>query len=165
VRWLVIFVLLIIAGFLQGCSTLEKRINKAKVVARENPNSFASFCVESFPVKEKFIKGKDSIVIDTLIQEKIVKVPVIIKGDTTYVDVKCPKATTVYKTVVRIDTVIKEDTAKLADLRQQIDKSNKDYKEKDLSLQKALKSSTSRLYWIIGLAILALLAIVIIFKK
>lgn len=41
--------------FLVGCSAqnkLERKINKAKVVAYENPESFADLCARLFPVKD-----------------------------------------------------------------------------------------------------------------
>lgn len=49
--WL-IWALLVIAGCVQSCSTLEKRISKAKVIAYENPSYFADFCSKVFPVKD-----------------------------------------------------------------------------------------------------------------
>lgn len=51
VFWIIgMFILL--AGCLQSCVTLEKKIAKAKVVAYQNPNEFADVCATLYPIKE-----------------------------------------------------------------------------------------------------------------
>jgi gamma-glutamylcyclotransferase (GGCT)/AIG2-like uncharacterized protein YtfP len=161
--WFFFFLVLFSLG-LCSCSTLEKKISKAKVIAYENPKSFAEFCATTFPVTEKLIKGKDSLRVDTLIEEKVVKVPVYIDGDTIYVAAKCPKNKTIVNTVYRTDTLVKENTAKLDDLRQSYDKLDKSYKELLISKEKSDNKAVARLYWILGLGLLAVMAIYMLVK-
>lgn len=81
---------------------------------------WASECANRYPVKTEIIQGKESIKIDTA----------YIKGDSIPCDgtikyVKCPpsKTITVYKD--RVDTVVKENTAKISSLQQE----NKELKD------------------------------------
>ena len=153
-KWFCLWaIILLIAGCLQSCSTLEKRIAKAKLVAVENPNSFASLCGQLFPVKEVFIKGKDSVRIDSVTKTNTITVTRVIKGDTVYIDVDCPKEKVVTRTVIRTDTVVKENTANLKTLGVKYDELNTKYVKSEQSLSDAEKSAKNRIWWIVGLAL------------
>lgn len=164
--WLMAFILLL-AGFLQSCSTLEKRIGKAKLVAYENPASFSEFCAQIYPAKEKYIKGRDSIRVDTITikGDSVVCPPTVnSKGDTLYVKVKCPDVKTLTKYINRVDTIEKIDSArvftlsnKLSDLQASFTAEKKDKEEWQSKAQ-------SRWWWNIGLG-LALAVLVFLWLR
>lgn len=160
-RWAIMWLMLalFILGMCQSCSTLEKRIGKAKVLAYEHPNEFASFCADKFPVKENVIKGKDSIRTDTVVEEKIVRVPVVVKGDTVYVEAKCPKSNTVTRTVTRTDTVVKENTAKTIAMQLEMSKMNNELVKERTLREGAEKGSKSKNWWMVGLGLLLLASV------
>lgn len=160
-----VFILVLLALCLTSCATLEKRISKAKVLAYEHPKEFAGFCSDAFPVKEKYIKGKDSLRIDTVTEEKIVKVPVIIKGDTIYVDAKCPQSKVVTNTVYRTDTLVKENTAKITALEYSKSKIDTELTITKDKLTEAKKSANTRLWILIGMAGAIVALIVLLFRK
>lgn len=146
----ILLILMLIAGLIQSCKVSEqKKIDKAKIVALNHPNEFAQICAQLFPVRESFIKGKDSIVRDTLYEEKVVKVPVVVKGDTIFVDAKCPKTKTLTNTVYRTDTLFKENTAKLKALENLYNKRG-DELNKTKTLLTEAKLSSGQKNWVIG---------------
>lgn len=164
--WGLIAGLLLISGLLQSCKVTEqKKIDKARIVALDHPESFADICSKLFPVNEKLIKGKDSLRIDTLIEEKIVKVPVVVKGDTIYVDAKCPKIKVVTNTIYRTDTLVQESTSKLKALQVVYDKKAKDYEDEKLLLETAEKTARNRLWYCVGLALLLAGMIILKLRK
>lgn len=151
--WLV-WALLLIAGCLQSCSTLEKKISKAKVVMSDNPKEFAQLASVLYPSEIRYFKGKDSLVTDTVYQEKMVRVPVVVKGDTVYVEVKCPKEKVINRTVVRVDTVREVDGKKLASKEVELGVVSKDLIKKETLLIEAKKASSIKTWVIVGLGLL-----------
>lgn len=114
--WLAVVILALVAGFLQSCSTLEKRIAKAKVVAYENPKSFSEFCGTMFPVATKYVKGKDSIVTRTVtVNGDSIECPEVKdkNGKMVTPKVKCPDVKYIDTGSVRVDTAYIENTAKI----------------------------------------------------
>lgn len=149
------FSLLLLALFLFSCGT-QRNIDKAKAIAYQHPKEFAEFCATVYPVKEVFIKGKDSII----------NREVIIKGDSIECPkvngivnkVKCPDAKIINRDIYRVDTLIKENTAKISDL------TNDKYKLEQ-ELKKVKENASNRLYAIIGLSILLCGLIFVFIKK
>lgn len=127
--------LLLISLLFSSCYTAKKANNQVVKAQSQYPDIVASNCAKFYPVKEKievketYIKGKDSIIIDTvevdcndtIYKDKIVKIPIV-------------------KEVYRVDTFLKieakesENTALASSLRIDIDKAKKEvevYKYKD----------------------------------
>ena len=138
-----ILIFIFIMVILSAC-TLKKKIAKAKKVAYENPIEFAEFCANLFPVKEVYVKGKDSIIERTLtVKGDSIPCP-IVQGKITYV--KCPDAKVIYRDVYRTDTIVKENTARLTDLNNKI-------AILDSSLKTIKETASKRLWWLISLFI------------
>ncbi len=123
-------VLLVILG---ACTTPRKAVD---VLSRpKNEPTAAAFCSQKYPVKETYIQGDSVIKYDTLwgvVTDTMISEPqVIVYTDT----VRVPKL--IIKTVTRIDTVKKEDSAKISVLNSQIaelGKSNRILSEKNAEI-------------------------------
>lgn len=166
--WLAVAILPLVAGFLQSCSTLEKRIAKAKVVAYENPKSFSEFCGTMFPVATKYIKGKDSIVTRTVtVKGDSIECPTVEdkNGNMVTTKVKCPDVNVPCKEVVRVDTIKEESTAKLEAERVRYDKKVEELSKSEKERLEAVKSANTRLWWIIGITVAFAIAIVLRIKR
>lgn len=159
-----VFVFVCLALCLTSCATLEKRINKAKVLAYEHQKEFAGFCSDAFPMKEKYIKGKDSIITKT----------VTIKGDTIpcppnengeIVKVICPDVKYIDTGSVRVDTAYIENTAKITALEHSKNKIDTELTITKDKLTEANKSANTRLWILIGMAVAIVALIVLLFRK
>jgi PBP1b-binding outer membrane lipoprotein LpoB len=161
----ILLIILFILGMLQSCKVSEqKKIDKAKIVAINHPNDFASICSQLFPVKESFIKGKDSIRTDTVTKTNTVTVTRVIKGDTVRVDVECPKEKVITRYVNRTDTVIKENTAKLEAVQIEFSKQNSLLNKTADELTEAKNASNKKNWWIGAFAFLFIGAIFVMWK-
>lgn len=110
-------IIILIGLIFLGCST-EKKFQKNKAKAEnfyiEYPQELAKICSFKFPVTEKYIPGKEIVKTDTI---------TVIKKDLVYIDcekqenkgklVKCPDCKEIVRYVekIRIDTIVKENTA------------------------------------------------------
>jgi uncharacterized protein YceK len=134
----IIVALLILFMFtLGGCST-AKKLDKARQLFNNHPKEQAEMCAESFIVKERVIQGKDSIIFDTLyVGENTFDTLTETIRDTVYRTVtKTLPAKTFTKTVIRVDTIEKENTARVRAcelsediLRTDLRKAEADYKD------------------------------------
>lgn len=166
--WLAVVVLLLVAGFLQSCSTLEKRIAKAKIVAYENPKSFSEFCGTMFPVATKHVKGKDSIVTRTItVKGDSIECPTVEdkNGNMVTPKGKCPDVNVPCKEGIRVDTVFRENTAKLEAERLRYDKKVDELSKSEKERLEAVKSANTRLWWIISISVAFAIAIVLRIKR
>lgn len=141
-----------IALMLTSCSTLEKKIEKAKSVAYANPKSFAEFCGNVYPPKESYIKGKDSTIVDTLVRRDTVTVFITGKdGRIDTVKLPCPPCKGITKTIFRTDTVKQENTAKLEAVMNDKMKFEQMYALENKARLEAGKTAKNRLWYLIGL--------------
>lgn len=135
---------LLIITALASCSTAKrtaKKIEKAKAVAIANPGAFAGICAVLFPVRDSLIKGDTVTVVDTVHATDIIIDTVRIPGNnlnavnyphnpqgSIYVDTvvitKTLPARTIYKTSVRVDTLVRRDRATEVALEEQLKESN-----------------------------------------
>lgn len=155
-RWWIFVILLLIMG-LAGCSTLPKRIEKAKGLMASNPNEFASLASTLYPPKTVYVKGKDSIRLDTVREEKVVTDTIYHKGDTIYRTVKCPQSEVRTITVTRTDTLKTGNTARELFLANSLIKLDKDL-TRERTLREEAESSSKTKTWVmicIGLLLLA----------
>lgn len=107
---------LLIFLIFSGCMTPKKAVD---VLNRpKNEPEAAEFCANKYPVQDTYIKGDSVIRYDTLwglVTDTLISEPqVIVYTDT----VRVPKLVT--KTIVRTDTVYRENTAKVSVLNSQI---------------------------------------------
>lgn len=127
--WILILVLT------AGCATTEK---KAKSYYLNNKDKLAELCMDCFPVKQDYIKGKDIYLpSDTVF---IKGDSVVVQGacpDGTKVNVKCPPSDTlkVYIPIMRIDTITKVDSAAIFYWQKEFKKS--DIEKNKLVINKA----------------------------
>lgn len=94
---------------LSGCMT-QNKFNKA---ADKHPDWLALECAETFPVQEKYIEGKRDTL--TLTNTRVDTVTVITErdGKPYPVRVACPACNETIRTIVRTDTIVKQDSAKI----------------------------------------------------
>lgn len=145
----VIGLLVLLGGCLQSCVT-QRKVEK---YLNNNPLFASEWCGTKYPVKERLIKGKDSIIEKTVeVKGDSVDCPPQVKGnDTIRVKVKCPDQKIVYHNVYRTDTVEKENTAKLNALQLRYNELVKNYAvEKDNRLE-AEYDAKKWMWWFIGL--------------
>lgn len=158
---LAIGMFILIAGCLQSCVTVEKKIRKAQGVAYQYPERFADFCAKAYPVVPQYIKGKDSVIEKTItVKGDSIPCPPNEKGEV--VRVKCPDAKIVYNDRWRVDTVVKENTAKLEALKQSKSEVDNELAE---TKKKLAEVTESRKNWrLFGWIVLGSVAIVILFR-
>jgi len=101
-----------------SCTTERKATNWMIT----HPDVLSSICAAEYPVKTEYIKGEEITRIDTtIIQGYSIPCPEVKQGvDKVYV--KCPPSKTIIKEITRIDTIIKENTAKVSSLGYQLSK-------------------------------------------
>lgn len=139
------FIFLVLLIVMSGCMTAKKREDIFYRYTREHPEKLLELCP---PINETIRVGKSDTVtrVDTLIISK--KVPVPVGADS----VECPdvKERTVYKTIIRTDTLVQENTAQIEVLRLQIKE-----KERITVLLDESKKTARNWKWVsIGLIVL-----------
>lgn len=116
-RYLLISILL-----LSACAS---RKEKAAAFFRQNPGQIAVLCADAFPIKERLISGKEIIQMDTAkTAALLVPCPPHYGQKTAFIS--CPGSKVVTRKVFRTDTLIKENTARISYLSDQLLKSNYD---------------------------------------
>lgn len=113
---MVIMTTMLVIGCLTSCNP-QKKIQKAERVLKD-ANALAKICADEFPIKETFVKGDSVVIFDTLyVGENVFDTLYETKNDTvTKFVVKTLPAKIITKTVRVTDTIIKENTARVADL-------------------------------------------------
>lgn len=102
-------------------------------------------CAKRYPVKETFIHGKDYFHTDTLKGDCV-----IVNCDPIILKAKCPPTLTITKTINRTDTIVKENSAKLALLDRQRDEAiqtSKDCLKLAQNSLEAAKKLNKQLKW------------------
>lgn len=119
-----IIVMMLVA--IGGCSTpqsINKRVHrkaeKAKAFLKEN-YLLPKICADEFPVKTEYIKGDSVVHFDTLYVEGIIY-DTVTQNDTVYITRSLP-GKVINKTIYRTDTLVKENTARIAAMQIEIDK-------------------------------------------
>jgi len=101
-----------------GCYTRQKATSQFSRAAVAYPELPADYCARTYPPHDSLIKGKDSLVIDTvIINGVIVKTDTVKFKDTVRITktVTLP-AQVITKTITRVDTIEKESTGLKAKL-------------------------------------------------
>lgn len=183
--------IILLALLLFGCSAEKKRlrqVEKAKIVAYQNPKDFAEFCATVYPVKDsigepiiKYVKADNKEYSDTIdslisalnrINEKVEKDTTasakVYKNEIANLSKQLSDFKKAYKpcipdTVFRDNVIYKENTAKIVDLTNKLASVSEELKQSKLSDEKHEKLAQKRLFWIVGL--MAFIACYFIFLK
>lgn len=106
------YLLILTTFFLAGCLTPKKAMQKL-----DSSGKGSEYCATRFPVKTEYIKGDSVVSFDTIYQyvdgEPIFDTIYNVTRDTVFVTKQVPVTKYITKTVLRIDTVVKENTAAL----------------------------------------------------
>lgn len=154
--------ILLLMATLISCG-VEKKIRKAQAVAYQYPQEFASFCSTTYPVIPTYIKGKDSVVYHTeTIKGDSIPCPPI-EGKSTFV--KCPDIKVQYRDVFRVDTIEKENTAKISDLSHKLASVTKYNNKLNDDIEKQKERNRKLLFWLISVSIILIGSIVLKVRK
>jgi hypothetical protein len=115
------YILISLLTLLFGCASQQTKIDRASRLLRANNGQLASLCAEQFPIRERFISGKEIIKADT-INVAGIHVPCPALPDQEPVFVKCPDGKKIIKTVYKTDTLERENTAKIVYLSTRLEK-------------------------------------------
>jgi len=141
--------------FIVGCATTEK---KAKNYYLDHKDELAKLCMDCFPPKVEYIKGKDVY----LPQDTV-----IAKGDTVFVQGDCPDGSKIklkyaardtmkiYIPILRIDTITRADSAAIKYWQEEFRKSDKSKNQLIIDKASEIESKKEWRKWalILGAAI------------
>jgi len=152
------YLLILTTFFLAGCLTPKKAMLKL-----DSSGKGSEYCAIRFPVKTEYIKGDSVVSFDTIYQyvdaEPIFDTIYNVTRDTVFVTKQVPVTKYITKTVLRIDTVVKENTAALDVANKRInalEAENGLIRQANDMLQARLdkaKKQRNTAYWLILLAI------------
>jgi len=125
-----LFLLLILAS----CNP-QKKLFKALDELQKHPIESAKYCADKYPVKDTTIY-RDSVKFDTLYMGEYVFDTTVVK-DTVYITKTVPK--TITKTVTQVKEVLRENTARIEQLRLQYEKCEAKYQALFLDYEKSVK--------------------------
>lgn len=155
------YLLILTTFFLAGCLTPKKAMQKL-----DSSGKGSEYCATRFPVKTEYIKGDSVVSFDTIYQyvdgEPIFDTIYNVTRDTVLVTKQVPVIKYITKTITRIDTVIKESTAKLDTANRRINAlqaENGLIRQANDMLQAKLdkaKKQRNTAYWLIILLFVAL---------
>lgn len=120
-KWLGGLVVLVVAT---GCMTKKNAVEYVRVT----PKVSAPLCAELYPVKNIFIPGEDRVVTDTMtVTDTISNTYRIVENDTVFITKHIPTIQTITRTITKIDTIVKVDSAAMVAARQESEKIVQDY--------------------------------------
>jgi hypothetical protein len=128
-----------------GCTTQKKAVRWMN----EHPVVLAELCNDQYPVKETFVKGQTIYETDTLIEPGL-----IIQADPILLKVKCPPSKTIKVIERRTDTIMKENTAKLRLVLNDLSNLNTEVETE----RKRTQAANSRFVWAICLGLVGIVA-------
>ncbi len=140
-----------VAISITSCATQERQQFRAEKYFNQHPKELAELCSDKYPVKEETVAGEPVVTVDTVTKTDTVTVEAECP-DGTKAMVKCPPNTinTIHEKVTVTDTVYKENTAKYAAVRIELDEANDELKD-------SKEIAKNRLHWNIGLGIVVVL--------
>lgn len=109
-------------------SSCASRQQKAANFFRQNPNQLAEVCADLFPIRERVIPGALITKTDTTTLAGIILPCPPADGEKT-VFISCPGTKKVTQVTTRTDTVIKENTARIAELSGRLFNTAHDYEK------------------------------------
>ena len=121
---------------------------------------WANECATRYPIKEKIVKGETVYYTDTIIEPGL-----IIQADPILLKVKCPDSKIITKTINRVDTIIKTNTAEISLYKREKEASDTKYyneQEKRFTAEETAQKSNRQRNAAAGIA---LAFIIITFRK
>lgn len=113
------YILPCLAALLCSCASQRSKIERASTLLRANHGQLAPLCAEQFPIRERFISGKEIIKTDTLrLSGQTFPCPPILGKKTGFI--RCPDSQKVTKVVTKTDTIERENTAQIAYLNNRL---------------------------------------------
>lgn len=109
-------------------SSCASRQQKAADFFHQNPNQLAEVCADLFPIKERIILGKETTKTDT-VQQAGMLLPCPPADGKKTVFISCPGTKKVTQATTRTDTIIKENTARIAELSGRLFNTAHDYEK------------------------------------
>ncbi|MEA5426798.1 hypothetical protein [Arcicella lustrica] len=125
-----------------GCISEKKARKIADEYYKNSPGEFAQKCADTFPIHSQYIEGITIVRKDTTIEKGI-----LLDCPEQQKTLRCPDSKTIYIKTVRVDTVVKENTAKVELLSIRLQETNKvmlDGVKLNLSLQNKIEESKKK---------------------
>ena len=142
---------MLLIGVFSSCNP-QRKIQKAERVLKDN-NALAKICADEFPVKEIYIKGDSVLTLDTLyIGGEVVYDTVETKDTVTITITKTLPAKVITKTILVTDTVVKENTARVADLTNIVNKKDTEIAVLQADRDNWKAKAKQRFWWLMVLA-------------
>jgi hypothetical protein len=108
-------VFMFLLSLLSSCASQQKQADGAYRFFRQHPAHLARLCADQFPVREHWIGGKEIIQTDTLhVAGEIVPCPPSNEDKTGFI--RCPGSKTIIQKVLKTDTLVRENSARIAQL-------------------------------------------------
>ncbi|TXI14810.1 MAG: hypothetical protein E6Q66_04640 [Pedobacter sp.] len=101
---------------ISACATQQKHADRAHRFFRENPLALASLCADQYPVHNQYKPGTEHVHIDTITTEAP---PLPCPPQNRFY--KCPPSSKIVQRITRIDTLFRENTARVVQLRTQLE--------------------------------------------
>lgn len=102
--------ILIVYAILVSSCTTETKVQKW---LNNHQLKQAEWCSQKYPVKTEYVKGEEILKVDTtFVKGDSIPCPETVQGK--IVKVKCPDNKAIYSTILRVDTVVKENTAQVS---------------------------------------------------
>ena len=102
-----------------GCISEKKARFKAEQFYKDHPKELAQTCAKKFPIHSQYIEGITIVRKNTTIEKGI-----LLDCPEQQKTLCYPDSKTIYIKTVRVDTVVKENTAKVAMLSNQLNTAN-----------------------------------------
>lgn len=132
--------LLILCFFMISCTGKQGYLKYSAT----HPEVLAADCLEQFPVKESFIKGKtDTLINYTVLEADSIACPTVEGKSVTYIKVPVNSVKTLY--ISRTDTLIKRDSSALFLLMKSQKKTQEQYDE----IYKLKSQKGSLIVWLV----------------
>jgi len=160
---------LLILLLFTGCYNQRKAAVQHGRAVTAFPEIGALYCAITYPVKERVLAGKDSIVIDTLWADS--STTTIIRDtlrsrDTVWIKtIQQMPGQVINRTILRVDTVIQEDQAKLSLCSIERGKAIGMLEQKTIESDKWRRIAQRRLWIIIGMGAGIALGIFVMIRK
>ena len=150
-----------------GCYNYRKAANQFGRASTSYPEIPAQYCAISYPVKEKIIPGKDSLIIDTLFVGggEIIFDTIYRKDSVFFYTTERLPGSLITKTIYKTDTAYIENTAKLSLCELNKNKLIDLYAASSKELYQWKQKAKKRFLGIVALCTLLTFAIINLIKK
>ena len=158
--------LILFATFLGGCYSQRKAKTQFSRAAVAFPELPAQYCSTTYPVKEKVIKGADSLIFDTIYTDGETITETVYHLDTVFVYTKeILPGQVINRTQLRVDTIYQENTAALGLCSIERGKAISLLQDKTKEADKWRRIAKKRFWIIAGMGAVMLLGLLAMIRK